>query len=155
MAGKTYLERRGFRNQLKTYLDAHGWAATAASTVTYKEGFKSEDTIKIPTVAITFLRSNIKQLQMGNMADRTFKRIIQVDCYMESEARAIDISDAIMEFMDIEPIVILDPSSTTLGSLISETDTLYADVLPPKLNDPRILNWRAVIRGTYEAFYAG
>ena len=151
MAAKTYYERRSFRNALKTYLESKGWP----NDINYREGFKSGATITIPAVSVHFLPSNKHALQLGPSGEQTYRRIIQVDAYMESEDRAGAISDDVMDFMDVVPIDIVNESSVSLGSLICfDTDSIYSEILPPILNNPTIIQWRGVSRGTFEAHYS-
>lgn len=151
MAAKTYFERRSLRNALEQYLVAAGWAGTNAPT--YGEGFQSDETIGTPLVAITIVRPVRVSLQLGN-GEKMFNRTIQIDCYMETEPRAMAITDDISDFMDVIPINIVDNASVVLGSLIcQDTESIYSEILPPILNNPKVIRWRGIVRGTYEAFY--
>jgi hypothetical protein len=152
---RTTLESRAFRTQVKAYLESQGW--TGESQLRYEEGFQTDATITVPMVAIHFLPSNSKALQLGNIDDKTFRRFIQVDCYMESEDRAGRIMDDVMDFMDLIPIAIVDLMTTdNVGSLICyDTDTISGEILSPNLNVPKVNRWRSIIRGTFEAFYPG
>ena len=146
---RKYFERRSFRNELSTYLTSKGW-----TDVTYKEGFQGDTTISIPTVAIHFLPGSNKAFQLGSTGERLFKRVIQVDAYMESEPRADSISDDIMDFIDYTPVSIIDNTSAVLGSLIcQDSESIYGETLKPILTDPKLLRWRGVVRATLEAHY--
>jgi hypothetical protein len=150
MARKTY-EITAFRAALNTYLSARGWTG-----INYKERFPTESQIVVPTVAITFTQpSRASALQLGSTGEKTFRRIIQVDCFMENNERAEGISDDIMDFMDLEAVLIVDKmSDATIGTLICfDTDSIYADVVPPDLEIEKVNRWRAIVRGNYEAHY--
>lgn len=147
MARKQY-EIRAFRNALENYLAGIGWLG-----LEFREGFKSEKTIVVPTVAIRYLPSNKKELQIGGKGgEDLIKRIIQVDCYMETEDRADAITEDIMDFIDLNSVTVVDPSNNTIGTLICiDTESIYADVLPPLLTDPKVKRWRGVVRATLES----
>ena len=150
MAAKEYYERRSFRTTLKTYLESKGWP----TTMRYEEGFQTDETISVPLVAVHFLPTRSAPVQLGNTTEKAYVRIIQVDCYMESEPRAQAINDNIMDFMDEVPIIILNESAAILGSLIcQDTASINSEVLTPNLGNPKVTRWRGVSRGTYEAFY--
>ena len=151
MAAKTYYERRSFRTALKTYLESQGWP----TDITYREGFQSDATIEVPTVAVHFLPYRKHTLQMAPVGENTYRRIIQVDAYMESEPRAMALADDVMDFMDLIPINIVNESSASLGTLICyDTDTISSETMPPILTNPKVDRWRSVTRGTFEAHYA-
>lgn len=149
MSGKTYFERRSVHNALATYLTNAGWL-----NINFREGFMSEETIKIPTVTIEIVRPVKGSLEMGQSGNKVFKRPIQFDCYMESEARAMNITDDIMDFVELTPVQILNNESTNLGSLICyDNESISSDVLSPRLVDPKLLRWRGIVKSTWEAFY--
>jgi|SRR3972149_681521 len=150
MAAKTYYERRSFRNALKTFLETKGWI-----NLNYGEGFQSEETIKVPMVSVYFLPNSGKAFQLGKTVENIYRRRVQIDCYMESESRAMAITDDIMDFMDITPIDIQNESSVSLGSLICyDTDSISSETMPPNLLNPKVNRWRGISSGTFEAFYS-
>lgn len=147
MAGSVYFERRSLRLALETYLANAGWTG-----LTFDEGFMSQQTIQVPLVTVEIVKPNKKSLQLGG--SETFKRIFQIDCYMESEPRVIRLNDDIMDFMDLIPIVIADNNSNVLGSLIcQDTDSINSETMPPVLVNPKLTRWRGITRGIYEANY--
>lgn len=151
MAAKTYYERRSFRNALKFYLESKGWP----TSLRYEEGFQTDEVITVPLISIHFLPSEKRALQLAPADAGTYQRTIQVDCYMESEPRAMAVIDDIMDFMDLIAITILNESSVNLGTLICfDTDSVYSEVLPPNLGNPKVIRWRGVIRGIFEAHYS-
>jgi len=149
MARKQY-ELRAFRNALNDYLGGLGW-----TELEFREGFKSEKTIQVPSVAIHFLPSNKEELQIGGRGSEDLnRRLIQIDCYMETEDRAEAITDDCMDFIDLEAVLIKDPSDNTLGTLIcKDTSSIYSETLPPLLTDPKLKRWRGVVRATLESHY--
>lgn len=150
MARRTY-EKRSLGDALQTYLTSKGW-----TTITYADGYKSQATVKNPQVTITMPPSTIKELQLGRIEGgaRMFSRRIQVDAYMESEPRADAIIDDIMDFIDLVPVSIVDPTATVLGTLICyNTESIYGETLPPATSLPTVLKWRGVVRAEMEALY--
>jgi hypothetical protein len=149
MARKQF-ELRAFRNALDDYLGGIGWTG-----LEFREGFKSEKTITVPTVAVRFLPSNKQEMQIGGRGSEDLnRRIVQIDCYMESEDRAEAITDDCMDFIDLETVLIKDPTDQTLGTLICrDTNSIYSEVLAPLLPDPILKRWRGVIRATLESHY--
>lgn len=145
-------EKRSFGNELITYLQAAGW-----TNIQYSEGYQSDSAVAPPQIAVTFPPSSRKELQLGRVpgSESLFRRIIQVDAYMEDENRAEAIIDDIMDFIDLTPVSIVDPSSNFLGTLIcQESETIFGETLPPLTSDPKIGRWRGVVRAQVEAFYA-
>jgi len=149
MARKQF-ELRAFRNALDAYLTTVGWTG-----LEFREGFKSEKTIQVPTVAIRFLPSNKEEMQIGGRGGEDLnRRVLQIDCYMETEDRAEAITDDCMDFIDFETVLIKDPSDNLLGTLICrDTNSIYSETLPPLLPDPKLKRWRGVIRATLESHY--
>lgn len=149
MARQRY-EKRSFGTALTTYLQAIGWV------VTYTEGYKSDSPIQPPQIAVTFPPSTRRELQLGRLPgkDSLFRRIVQVDAYMENEERADAIIDDIMDFIDITPISVVDQNTNFLATLIcQDTESIFGEVLPPITTDPKIGRWRGVVRAQMEAHY--
>jgi hypothetical protein len=145
------LERAALTSALNTYLDGRGW-----TDVTFKEGFDIETTIDPPLVAVHFLPTNAETLQIGNVEDKLFRRVVQFDAYMENELRASAIQDDIMDFADLIPVIITDPLQNALvvGSLIcQDNDSIYGENFAPILTDVKVKRWRSIVRATYEAHY--
>jgi hypothetical protein len=150
MTRKRY-EITAFRTALSTYLVARGWTG-----ITYRERFPTEAQVVVPMVAITFTQPSRKTaLQIGGSTEQLYRRVVQVDCFMENGERAEDISDDIMDFMDLEAITISDKmTNQNVGTLICyDTETIFADVVPPDLEIEKVNRWRAIVRGNYEAHY--
>jgi len=151
MTTRTTFEKRSILGALQTYLTSKGW-----TTIDYGEGFKSQKTIELPKLAISYLPSKGKQLQLGYVqnGDRIFTRRVQIDVYMESEPRTDGILDDIMDFLDLEVVSIVDPSSQTLGTLICyDTESILGETLPPATAAPTLLKWRGTVQADMEAHY--
>jgi len=152
MASQHKAEIRSFRNALDTYLAGLGW-----SGLSYREEFPDTQ-ITVPSVAIHYLPSNKKALQLGGKdgGEDLLSRTIQVDVYMESRDRADQIVESIMDFIELTSIAIVDKDNNTIGSLICWDDNgIYGDSLAPILTNPKILKWRGVVRAPLEAHYFG
>lgn len=142
------MERRSVRNELSTYLTAKGWTG-----INFEEGFLKDEAIVVPCVSVHFLPSNFAALQIGRTSDNSITRVVQIDCYMESEPRADAISESIAEFLEITNIPIKNETNNEIGVLTSETESINWQTVPPILNNPKIIRWRAIIRVTYHAYY--
>jgi hypothetical protein len=150
---KVRYEQRSTLDALKTYLIAAGW-----NDIKYTDGYQPEDTIENPQVVVTFPPSRIRTLQMGRISgkDRMYKRRVQVDVYMESEVRVQGILDDIMDFMDETCIFIKNENGVEMGTLICyDSESIYADTIPPFMTNPQLLRYRGVVRGEFESFYPG
>lgn len=153
MSTRVRYEQRSTLLALQAYLTAAGWTG-----ITYSDGYQSDETIVNPQVTVTFPPSSIKVLQLGRVSgkDKTYTRRVQVDAYMESEPRAQSILDDIMDFMDETPISIKNEANVLLGSLVCyNSESILADTIPPFMETPKLLRYRGVVRGDYEAFYPG
>jgi hypothetical protein len=143
-----YLERRSVRSELSTYLTNLGW-----TDLNFEEGFLHDEAIKVPCVAVHFLPSNFKALQMGRGDNNYITRIVQLDCYMESEPRADAISEVIADFLEMTPIPIKDQNNVELGILNSDSETITWQTVAPNMTNAKIIRWRSIIRVTYHAYY--
>jgi hypothetical protein len=72
---------------------------------------------------------------------------------MESEPRADAVSEVIADFIEKTTISIKDQNNNELGTLTSDSDTITWQTVPPIMNKPKIIRWRAIIRVTYHAYY--
>lgn len=148
---KKYFERRSLASALGTSLNGLNWSIGQV-----REGFQSELPIAPPVVALHFLPSNYIELQMGRSVtgEKSFNRRIQVDCYMESEPRAMSISDDVAEFLDSMYVAIADPSGTVLGHIYCpDSTTIITDMMTPRMSDPLSIRWRGIIVATLESDY--
>lgn len=101
---KVFYERHALANALGASLT--GW-----NVGEIKKGFQHEEDIVTPMASVHFLPSSYVELQLGRSvsADKSFVRRIQVDCYMETEARAMGIGEDVMDFLDEMFISVTDP----------------------------------------------
>ncbi len=150
MAKNRNYEIRAIRNQLDDYLGTQGWTG-----IEYREGFKSEKVITIPTISVRYLPGNKESMQLGGKdGEDLLRRVVQIDCYMETEDRAGAAVDDAMDFFDLETVLIKDPDDTVLGTIICpNSQTIYGEVIPPLLTDPIVKRWRGVVRATLETHY--
>lgn len=151
MAAKKYFERRSLASALGTYLNGASWGIGQV-----REGFQSELPIQPPLVAVHFLPSNYIELQLGRSTtgEKSYSRRIQIDCYMETEPRAMTITDDVADFLDSMFIAITDPSGTVLGSLyVPDSETIITDLMTPRMSDPVSIRWRGIVVATLESDY--
>lgn len=152
-APKVFFERHCLAVELQSYLSNAGWT----DITKVEEGFQTNATISVPMVSVYFLPSRGKELQMGRSTDqvnKTYSRDIQIDCYMETEGRALAIVDDIADFIDLTTIVIKKPDNTILGSLYNtDIESITTNTLPPLYLDPSIKRWRGIVQASMEAFY--
>jgi len=151
MASK-FFERRSLRNQLKTYLESMGWI-----DLNWAEGFASMsiESIVPPYASIIVDDFGTEELEMGRdpSVNKTFTRRAQIDVYMEDENRANSITDDISDFLDLEPIIIRDNNNNILGSMVSETSTIIADLNLPSMDDPENIRWSGTVACSYSVYY--
>jgi hypothetical protein len=156
MSNRVRYEQRSALLALQNYLEAEGW--TGPNALTYRDGYQSEETIEPPMVAITFPPSRIKTIQMGRVAgqDRVYTRRVQVDVYMEDEPRTQGLLDDIMVFIDETCVFIKNENNQELGTLIChDSESIYADTVPPFMANPKNLRYRGIVRAEMEAHYPG
>jgi hypothetical protein len=151
MASK-FFERRAVRNQLKIYLDSHGW-----ENMNWSEGFSeyTVETVIPPFVAVLLEDMGRNELELGHDStiNRNFTRRVQIDIFMEDENRVNAITDDISDFFDLEVIYIKDNNSNILGTLISDTESINAETDLPNLNGELNLRWSGSVTVIYEAHY--
>jgi len=150
---RRYYERRSLASALGTYLNG---LTTGWNIGQVREGFQSEQPIQPPLVAVHFLPSRYIELQLGRSitTDKTFERRVQIDCYMETEPRAMAICDDVMEFLDQMFIPITDPSGTNIGNLlVPDSETIISDMMTPRMSDPVSIRWRGIVVASLEADY--
>lgn len=150
MPRRTY-ETRSFGTALVTYLGTKGW-----SGLNYSEAFMFQKTIAPPQISVTIPTGNVKELQLGRVsqADKTYRRLVQVDAYMETERRAEAIIDDIMDFIDETAIIIVDPAGMTQGTFICpDSEAIIGEVFAPIITDPKLTRWRGAVRAPMEAHY--
>lgn len=145
-------EQRTLRNGLDTYLTANGWG----NDLGFSEGWSLVD-IEKPLVNVYVLDNGKEQLELGSQfsTHKLFRRMCQIDVYMESESRVRSICEDVMEYLDAVSGTINDTLTTSgIGYLsFPNSDSIQAIFLPPVLGDPEILRWRGSVRGQFEAYY--
>jgi hypothetical protein len=149
MASK-FFERRAIRNQLKIYLESKGWL-----NLLWAEGFDIDSTVTPPYIAVMLDDMGRETIEMGNnpLINTIFARRAQINVYMESEDRTSAITDDISDFLDIEIISIKDNNNNILGTMISSTETIIADLFSPSVTQESNLEWEGVVACTYQAHY--
>lgn len=149
---RQYYERRSVKDYLEVAIQpSGGWTG-----ITFRDGFSSEEEIIPPLVSVTVLPSRFLELQMGRSigTNKSFTRIFQVDCYMETEPRAMTMADDVADAIDQMHINITDPGGTNLGVIYCpDTEGIIITSIKPTMSDPRVKRWRSVIQAPLEAHY--
>jgi len=148
---RRFYERQAVADALGTRLNTLTWNIGQV-----RKGFQTELDIVPPVVAIHFLPSGYleKQLGRGLTGDKVFERSVQVDCYMETEARAETIADDVGDFMDEFFAQIKDPEGNILGNIYcSDSQTIVLDTMPPLFKDAEIKRWRGIVTAVLQADY--
>lgn len=144
-------EQRSIRLNLATYLTNAGW-----SDLEFSEGWDEID-ITNPLINVYVIDDGKQNLEMGRTASshHLHSRTVQIDCYMESEQRVRAICNDVMEHLDEVSAIIVDNFTTSGVGYYSfpDSENILSDFLPPAVNNPEILRWRGVVRGSYEAYY--
>lgn len=144
-------ETRSFRNNLNTHLTNSGW-----SDLNYSEGWE-EINIENPLLNVYIFDGAKASIELGYQFDshKLFERILQIDCYMESEDRVRTLCEDVMDYLDSVSLDIVDIQTTSgIGyAVFPDSETITANFLPPSFNNPEILRWRGVVRGQFEAYY--
>jgi hypothetical protein len=150
-AAKKYFERRSIASALGTYLNGLSW-----NIGQIREGFQSELPIQPPMVALHFLPSRYIELQLGRSitTEKSFERRIQIDCYMETEPRAMSIADDVAEFLDELFISITDPSGAILGTIyVPDSTSIITDLMTPRMSEPTSIRWRGIVIAEVQSDY--
>ena len=152
MASK-FFERRAIRNQLKTYLEGKSW-----TNLVWSEGFTNEvnlQTIEPPFISVILDDLGRQELEMGPALNEntTFSRRAQINVYMESEDRVNAITDDISDFLDLEIIVIKGNNGNSLGTMISDTESIVSDSPVPTFGEVTSLLWEGIATCVYETHY--
>lgn len=148
---RRFYEREAVANALGTTLNTLGWNIGQV-----RKGYQSELDIEPPAVAIFFLPSSYVETQLGRgkTTNKTFYRRVQVDCYMETEARADTIADDAGDFFDEFFVEVKDPSGIVLGTIYCpDSETITLDSLPVSFQDVEIKRWRGIVTASLQADY--
>lgn len=148
---KQELEKRALISAFATHLQSLGWGQ-----FTFNSGRDVSTQIVNNTIGIQFLPNGPKPLQVGDTAQKYYQRVLQLDMYVENESRAEALNDALMDFIDLMAVTIVDPlqGNAVVGSIACyNTDSIYSEIAPPNLTNPKVIRWRAIVRATLESFY--
>jgi len=150
-AAKQDLEINAIIAALNTHLQSTGWG-----TFTFNHGFDVNTQISAPTMGLHFLPNGPEPLQMGDTNQKYYRRVLQIDSYMDTRGRAIALNDELMDYLDLMAVSIADPlnGNAIVGSIACyDTDSIYSEIAPPNLNNPKVIRWRAITRATLDSFY--
>lgn len=144
-------EQRSIRVSLSGYLGSHGW-----SGLNYSEGWDTMD-IEKPLVN-TYVSDRFKKnLEIGSFGatHKLFERMVQVDVFMESEARVKTLCEDVMEFMDEAAITIIDTFTTSgIGYLsFPDSESISSSFQSPNFGGVEMLRWRGMVSAQFEAYY--
>lgn len=148
---RKHYERYAVAEALNIKLTSLGW-----SVGEIRKGFQPEDDITPPTVAVRFLPSAYIETQLGRnyTTEKSFARRVQIDCYMETEARADTIADDVADFIDEMFLEIKDPAGNTLGNIYCpNSEGIIIDTLPPLYRDAEIKRWRGIVTAELRSDY--
>jgi hypothetical protein len=148
---KTGFEQRSILNELKTFLESRGYIG-----MTFTDGYQPEAPITPPQITVTFPPSSPVELQLGRTrgSESLYRRTVLINAYMETERRATDIIDEIMDFLEFECVDIKDPQDTFLGYVqCNAVQAIVGQVFPPVMGDPKNIRWRGAVTAPMESFY--
>jgi hypothetical protein len=121
-----------------------------------RRGFQSNSDIQPPIVSVYYFPTHYLETQMGRSltTDKSYERHIQIDAYMETEARAESIADEIMDFLDETNVIVKNAAGDQIADLYcSDSTTILAQTLPPVMGQGKVLRWRASIQAVLRADY--
>jgi hypothetical protein len=147
---KQDIETVALAADITTYLSSHGYTG-----IEINSAFIADEQIKPPMMSLYYLPSGPEPFQMGNTTEKLYKRVLQIDLYMESRQKVTALVDLFMDYLDTMAIYLIDPmTGTTVGSLTcQDTDSIYGQVVTPTFDKARIVRWRGILRGTVQAHY--
>lgn len=144
-------EQRSILNELNTFLTARGWTG-----ITYSDGYQPEAPIVPPQVTVTFPPSSPVELQLGRVRGEQslYQRSVLINAYMETEGRASDMVDDIMDFLEFECVEIKDNLNTSLGTVqCNLVAGIVGQVFPPIMGDPKNIRWRGAVTAPMQSYY--
>lgn len=150
-AAKQQLETEALIGAISTHLQSTGWG-----TFIFNSGRDVATQIEANTMGLQFLPNGPKPLQMGDTNQKYYERVLQIDSYMATEGRALALNDTLMDFFDLTSVVIIDPlaGNAIVGNIACyDTDSIYSEIAPPNLLNPKVIRWRAIVRATLQSFY--
>jgi hypothetical protein len=148
---KQDLEIEGIATAINAHLPTLG-----LPTIKINAGFIIDDPIVPPLLSLYFLPNGPEPFQLGNTSEKLYKRVLQIDMYMESRTKANTLIDVLMDFLDTMVVLIKDPLQNDLiiGSVTCQnTDSIYGQIVTPNIEKAKVIKWRGIIRGTLDAHY--
>lgn len=148
---KQDIETIALASAISTYLSSHGY-----SGIEINSAFIADEQIKPPMISLYYLPNGPEPFQLGNSTEKLYKRVLQIDLYMENRQRTTALVDLFMDYLDTMAIYLTDPmqNDAVVGSLTcQDTDSIYGQVVTPTVEKARIVRWRGIVRGTLEAHY--
>lgn len=148
---KQDLEIAALADAISTYLTNVGLGTIPISTA-----FEVGNQIVPPLLSLYYLPSGPDPFQLGDTTERIYKRVLQIDGYMESHTRASLLIDTLMDYLDTMVVLVKDPlqNNAVVGSVTcQDTDSIYGQNVTPNFEKPKVIRWRAIVRVTIEAHY--
>lgn len=150
-ASRQELELAALSSAFSTHLSSTGWG-----TIPFNDGFEVDEQLRPPLIAIQFLPSGPEPFQMGDTVEKYYRRVMQLDVYMTTKARVSALNDELMDYIDLMAVSIADPmvGNTVVGSITCQnTDSIYSEIAPPNLENPKVRRWRGIVRATLDMHY--
>lgn len=150
-AAKQDLEIRALTSAIDTHLQSAGWGS-----ITFNDGFEVGDQITPPLIALHWLPNGPEPFQMGDTVQKYYQRVLQIDTYMETKGRVFALNDELMDYLDLMAVSVVDPlnGNAIVGSITcQDTDSIYSEIAPPNLTNPKVIRWRGICRATLEIHY--
>lgn len=148
---KQDIETIALAADIATYLASHGYTG-----IEINSAFITDEQIKPPIISLYYLPNGPEPFQMGNTTEKLYKRVLQIDLYMENRQRTTALVDLFMDYLDTTAIYLTDPmqNDAVVGSLTcQDTDSIYGQVVTPTVEKAKVVRWRGIVRGTLEAHY--
>lgn len=136
---------------ITTYLSSHGYTG-----IEINSAFIADEQIAPPLISLYYLPNGPEPFQMGNTTEKLYKRVLQIDLYMESRQKVTALVDLLMDYLDTFAVYLTDPmqNNAVVGSLTcQDTDSIYGQIVTPTVERPRVARWRGILRATLEAHY--
>jgi hypothetical protein len=148
---KQDLETAALAEDINTHLSSRGFA-----NIEINSAFIADEQIEPPMISLYFLPNGPEPFQLGNTVEKLYKRVLQIDMYMESRQRVTTLVDILMDYLDTMAIYIEDPmqNDAIVGSITCQnTDSIYGQVVTPNPSKAKVSRWRGIVRGTLECHY--
>jgi hypothetical protein len=148
---KQDLEIAKIASAITTFLSSNGF-----NNVEVNSGFIVDEQIIPPMLSLYYLPNGPEPFQLGNTTEKLYKRVLQVDLYMDTRQKVTTLVDLLMDFFDTMAIYIEDPmqNNAFVGSVTCQnSDSIYGQVVTPNFEKPKVIRWRGIVRVTIEAHY--